>query len=367
MHSASFSPRSSCGCRAWFTGDLRQGRLEEKTHLTQLNARAAREAIRSGEIASEQLVGASLDRIAEVEETVQAWTYLDADYAMDQARAADQARRQGRPLGPLHGLISRHGVLRQSRPLDQIGVFARSPEDAAILAEQLMAFDERDPDMRPRARPTLVQTVGQEPPVTPRLAFVRSPVWDQAEAATQDAFVRLAETLGDNVTDVRLPEVFDRAVAWHGTIMLADFAKSFAREYESGAERLSAALRDMIERGQSCLAVDYNLAVERRFELVAALDEIFADYDAILTPAATGEAPLGLEATGSPIFCTLWTLCGVPAITLPLLQGEDGMPLGVQLVGVQLVGAKGDDARLLRTARWLVETRDLPGADPLVD
>ncbi|MFQ6018068.1 MAG: amidase family protein [Kiloniellaceae bacterium] len=76
---------------------------------------------------------------------------------------------------------------------------------------------------------------------------------------------------------------------------------------------------------------------------------MFDRYDAILTPAATGEAPVGLESTGSPIFCTLWTLCGTPAISLPLMQGESGMPMGVQLIA-----AKGDDARLLRTACWLV-------------
>ncbi|MFQ5924052.1 MAG: amidase family protein, partial [Anaerolineales bacterium] len=77
---------------------------------------------------------------------------------------------------------------------------------------------------------------------------------------------------------------------------------------------------------------------------------IFERYDAILTPAATGEAPLGLGSTGSPIFCTIWTLCGVPAVTLPLMQGAHGMPMGAQLVA-----AKGDDARLLRTARWLAK------------
>jgi Asp-tRNA(Asn)/Glu-tRNA(Gln) amidotransferase A subunit family amidase len=78
------------------------------------------------------------------------------------------------------------------------------------------------------------------------------------------------------------------------------------------------------------------------------LEGIFARYDAILTPATTGEAPAGLASTGNPIFCTIWTLCGVPAITLPLLRGPQGLPLGVQLAG-----RRHDDARLLRTARWL--------------
>ena len=95
--------------------------------------------------------------------------------------------------------------------------------------------------------------------------------------------------------------------------------------------------------------MDYNNAVNQIPLFNRALDKLFEWHDAILTPATIGEAPVGLASTGSPIFCTLWTLCGMPAITLPILQGSHGMPMGVQLVG-----PRGDDARLLRTARWLV-------------
>ena len=131
--------------------------------------------------------------------------------------------------------------------------------------------------------------------------------------------------------------------------MEADLARSFEREYARGKDRLSATLREMIERGQKVLAVDYNRAGDQIPVLNSMLDALFDWCDAILTPAATGEAPIGLESTGSPIFCTIWTLCGTPAICLPILQGPHGMPMGVQVVG-----PRGDDARLLRTARWLV-------------
>ncbi len=77
---------------------------------------------------------------------------------------------------------------------------------------------------------------------------------------------------------------------------------------------------------------------------------MFDEYDAILTPAALGPAP-AIESTGSPIFCSTWSLLGTPAISLPLLASENGLP-----IGVQLVGRRGNDARLLRTARWLVKT-----------
>lgn len=433
--------------------------------LFRLSAADAAEAIRDGKITSEELVGACLDRIKALEDTVGAWAHLDPDYALQQARDADQWRKEGKPLGPLHGipvgvkdifdtrdmptedgtvlhagrqpdedatavallrgagaiimgktvttelavyapgktrnphdpertpggsssgsaaavaalmvplaigtqtngsvirpaaycgvcgykpthgLISRHRILQLSRGLDHVGVFARTIEDVALIAEPLMAFDARDPDMRSRARPGLVDTVAEEPPVTPRLAFVKTPMWDQAEEDTKAAFAELAERLGENVGEVQLPDIFNHAVEWHRAIMEADLARSFEREYADGRDKLSPILREMIERGQKVLAVDYNRAVGQIPLLNRMLDGLFEWHDAILTPATTGEAPRGLGSTGSPIFCTIWTLCGMPAVTVPLLQGSHGMPMGVQLVG-----PRGADARLLRTARWL--------------
>src|SRR3546814_6874141 len=129
----------------------------------------------------------------------------------------------------------------------------------------------------------------------------------------------------------------------------ADIARNFGRYHDNGRDRLSARRAAMIEEGRRVLAVDYALAHDWIDVLNAVLDEILTRYDAILTPATTGEAPTGLESTGSPAFCTIWTYCGVPAITLPLLTGGNGMP-----IGVQLIGARGNDARLLRTARWQI-------------
>ncbi len=252
---------------------------------------------------------------------------------------------------PSFGLISRHRVLALSRLLDHVGVFARTLEDLALCAETLMAFDARDPDLRPRMRPALSQILGQEPPLPPRLAFVRTPVWDQADADVHGGFEELCSHLGDRVEEIELSGVFGQALDLHRTIMETDLAVSLAREFERGRDSLSGTLREMIERGRQHRAVDYKQAISGIAPLRAELNEIFDDFDAILTPAATGEAPVGTASTGSPAFCTLWTLCGLPALSLPLLQGSNGMP-----VGVQLVASHGDDARLMRTARWLVES-----------
>ena len=252
---------------------------------------------------------------------------------------------------PSHGLISRYRVLPQSRPLDQVGVFARSVEDAALIAEQMMGYDDRDPDMRQRARPNLVSTVAEEPAIAPHFAFVKTPSWSQADADVQGGFAELQAFLGASVDELDLSDLLGEVIDWHRTIMEADLAKSFQREYARGRDHLSAALCEMIERGQQCRAVDYNHALEQIPKLNEALAEIMLEYDAILTPAVTGQAPVGLESTGSPVFCTPWSFCGMPSISLPLLQGANGLP-----IGVQLVSSKGDDARLLRTARWLAQT-----------
>jgi Asp-tRNA(Asn)/Glu-tRNA(Gln) amidotransferase A subunit family amidase len=171
-----------------------------------------------------------------------------------------------------------------------------------------------------------------------------------AVADLRQAFARLAETAGECVREVALPAGFEVAHETHRTIMEADIAVSFAPLWERGRERLSDRLRDIIASGQRHLAVDYVLALARVEPLYRTLEPLLARFDAILTPATTGEAPLLSENhTGSPTFCTIWTLLGMPAISLALLTGAEGLP-----VGVQLVGARGDDARLLRAARWLL-------------
>jgi hypothetical protein len=190
----------------------------------------------------------------------------------------------------------------------------------------------------------------QDWPLAPDLALVKSPVWDQADDDLKAAFAELAGALGPRITEVDLPDAFKAAHGLHGLIMGVDLARSFAAEYARGPDQLSERLRGIIEDGRRALAIDYARALALVPTLRDSLDPLFSRYDMIVTPAATGQ-PRGLENTGSPAFCTIWTLLGLPAVTLPLLTGADGMPMGVQLVG-----RFGDDARVLRTARWLVTT-----------
>lgn len=252
---------------------------------------------------------------------------------------------------PTHGLVPRAGALLLSRTLDHVGVFARTVEDAALVAEVVAGFDDEDPDTRPRARPPLAAVAATEPPLPPRLAFVRSAAWERAEPVTREAMAEVVAALGEAALEVELGAGFARALEMHRTIMEVEMAHNLRRDYARGREQLSAPLREIIERGRTHAAVDYTAAVAGIQALNDALAPTFDEFDALLTPAATGEAPPGLESTGDASFCTTWTYLGTPAVTLPLLRSPAGMPLGVQLVG-----RRDSDARLLRTARWVVET-----------
>ncbi|MGH6663518.1 MAG: amidase family protein, partial [Pseudolabrys sp.] len=188
----------------------------------------------------------------------------------------------------------------------------------------------------------------EKPPMPPRLAFVRTPAWDKADAECRAAFENLVKRLSDSAAGFDLPDAF--AAAWDDqrAIMAADMAHNFGALVERGGDASSKQLRDFLTEGSKVTALRYLAARDNARRYAAGITEIFKEYDAILTPSAPGVAPKG-NATGNPVFNSLWTLTGLPAVSLPLLSGEGGMP-----IGVQLVGPAGDDARLLRTANWLI-------------
>jgi len=254
---------------------------------------------------------------------------------------------------PTFGAIGRTGVLTQSPSLDTVGVFARDPADAALIADALFGHDPDDAATAPAPSARLLETALSPPPVTPTLAFVRPPGWDEADAETRDALGELVALLGERCFEADLPTAFDEAAEIRRRINFAEMAKNYYGHERRGRDAMSAVLREAMDEGKTVLARDYLAALDWPVVYNAGLESILERCDAIICPAAPGPAPTGLESTGDAIFNGLWTLCGTPAVTLPLLESGDGMPMGVQLVG-----RRGDDARLLRTARWLMERVD---------
>jgi len=241
--------------------------------------------------------------------------------------------------------------LAQSPALDTIGAFARTIEDAALLADVIAGYDDRDPGSLIAGRPDLLALTRSAPPLKPVLAFVRSSVWDRAGEDVRAGFEEIWQALGNAVQEIELPDIFARVHDWHRTVNMAELARNYARYFDKDSSALSDRLRGLYEEGLTVRAVDYIGALDAMAMLNGGLERIFVRFDAILTPAAPSEAPLGLESTGDPVFNSIWTFCGVPALSLPLLAGSNGMPIGIQLVGRHLY-----DGRLLRTAWWLQDT-----------
>lgn len=257
---------------------------------------------------------------------------------------------------PSFDAISRRGILTQSPSLDTVGVFARDVEAAALLADALMGLDPEDEGAPPQPSAALLATARADVPVTPTFAFVELPGFSSAHPDMRDAMADLVDWLADQAWSTTLPRLFNDAAAARGRINDAEMAHHYRNYAAKGWDQLASPIRDAIERGRGVSVPDYLAAVEMRAVLAAALDEILTRCDAILAPAAPGPAPYGLESTGDPIFNGLFTFTGHPAVTLPVFMDAAGLPMGAQVIG-----RRGDDGRLLRTARWL--QRELASTD----
>jgi Asp-tRNA(Asn)/Glu-tRNA(Gln) amidotransferase A subunit family amidase len=243
---------------------------------------------------------------------------------------------------PSFGLISGSGILRQAELLDHVGGMARSVGDVALLADVLAGVPRSRDDAGSR-----LFAASSEPAARPKLAFVRGPFWPRADEEARTALEALVGTIGE-VVRIELPPVFAEGAEAHRVIMEAGIARAFRSEYERGREGLSDLLRSMIERGAAIDPATLGRAEALRARLIESAADKLAPFDAALTLATSGPAPPFSEGTGSPIFATIWTLVGAPAMTLPLLAAANGLP-----IGVQLVGTPGSDAPLLRAAAWL--------------
>jgi amidase len=235
---------------------------------------------------------------------------------------------------PSFGTIPRAGVKMLADSLDTIGTMARDVADAAFLAGVVAGRPAlRDLDM-PSARP--------------RFGFCRTPMWDEAEPGTEAVLGRTREALqraGATVSEIAVPPEHRGLTAAQQTIMGFELVRGLADERLRHSAELSPALALLLDGGMTVGAAEYDAAVAETAAARRSLDAFFGECAAILVPAAPGQAPRGLGYTGNPVFNRMWTLLGVPCVTLPVIRAEDGLP-----VGIQLVGRIGDDARLMGAA-----------------
>jgi amidase len=237
---------------------------------------------------------------------------------------------------PTFGLVPMEGVAAQAPSLDTFGVFVRDVAAVPLLVAAAAG------------RPLGAATA----PARPRRALCRTSEWPKAEPSTRALVEETAAALaraGAAVEELALPPEFDGLPEAQRDLQALEASRSFRALRAAHGPRLSRVLLDLIEAGE-------RIGPEREAELRvrgdrcrAALPAIFARFDALLTPAAVGEAPVGLGSTGDPAFNRIWTMVGTPAVSLPVGRGPAGLP-----VGVQVVGAPGADAALAALGGWIV-------------
>ena len=249
---------------------------------------------------------------------------------------------------PTRGVISRDGILQTSVSLDQVGCFGRSLADVALLTDAIGGYDQRDAVSFARPRPNMSAGAAADAPVTPALAWFDLPFNDRLSDDALDGIDAVIEILGPSVERMAAADTLSDLVAVQATIHEYEIAQHQAEVFETHWNQISDTLRPVITRARTITKAQYDDALAVKTSAEGFFKAFFMDYDAIIAPSAAGEAPTFGNGTGDPIFCTLWTLAGLPCISLPMLVGETGLPIGVQLIGP----AEKDD-RLLRTARWL--------------
>jgi Asp-tRNA(Asn)/Glu-tRNA(Gln) amidotransferase A subunit family amidase len=238
---------------------------------------------------------------------------------------------------PSFGVIPRAGVKPLADSLDTIGVMARTVEDAAFFTGVLTE--------RPALRDVSM------PATAPRFGVYRTPMWGEAEPSTIAALDRARTALeraGAWIAEIVVPPEHQGLTAAQETIMGFELVRALAFERLAHSAELSPRLAQQLDQGLTVGADAYDAAIAETKAAHARLDGFFGPCDAMLVPAAPGEAPPGLGYTGNPVFNRMWTLLGVPCVTIPAVWGDSGLP-----TGVQLVGRVGDDARLMAAGLFL--------------
>ena len=248
---------------------------------------------------------------------------------------------------PTYGLISRNGVLRTSQTLDHIGMFGRNVEDVALLAKALIKKDNQDPDSINYSSENTLAETKKGPLFEPKFIFYKTNHWKMIEKKSRDAFEYFIKSF-KNIEVFDTPSYFKDIHKYHQVIHETDLANNFSIYYKKFKSKLSKYMQDAISRGNKYSAKEYAEAIDFRKQSYESYKEVFEDYHGVLMPSSPGVAPKGLKSTGTAEFNKVWSYLGTPCISLPLLEGENKLPLGVQLIG-----DKYDDHRFLGVARWL--------------
>jgi len=246
---------------------------------------------------------------------------------------------------PSPRLIPRSGVKPNSDTLDEVGVFARSVEDAAFASSVLAG--------KPGWKDLPAQAVRMNK--APAIGWVATSQRAAAAPSMLETLERAGLRLlqkGARRAEIVWPRVFDGLFEAQKTVQLFETARALGPEYSYRRGQLSAKLVALIDEGRAINSHEYVLAMQLGRACVAAIDSLFAEAEVLLTPSAPGGAPAGLSSTGDPIFNRPWQLLGCPMLSLPvpaaLGTAEGGLPLGISVVA-----RPGEDAKMFTAAAWI--------------
>jgi amidase len=247
---------------------------------------------------------------------------------------------------PTFGTVSTSGVKALAPSLDTVGWLARDPFLLDEVRVQLTGRKEA-PQLRR----------------SPVIGLLRTPQWEECTGDSRQAVVAvadIAQALGADVTEVQMPAPAAGLGGRHIALMAYEAARSLAWEYRVRRDKLSPEMRELLDYGRSVEPTEVDEIQAQRAAALASFAEIFTRFTVLLTPVADGEAPVGLASTGTSRFGRLWTLLGLPAISVPAATGQTGLP-----VGVQLIGGAGDDGGLLAATIWLTGGKSVPPTGPV--
>jgi Asp-tRNA(Asn)/Glu-tRNA(Gln) amidotransferase A subunit family amidase len=231
--------------------------------------------------------------------------------------------------------VSTQGVKQNTASFDTVGLFARAVEDLALFRAAVTGF---------AAKPLGAISVNEL-----KIGFCRTMFWDHAEQYTKTSLEEAASTLanaGAKVADFDLGKPFEQFEAMGQRIHDYEFSRALTWERSHHWNLLSEVQRDKLGGWLDVSYEQYREAEAVLDRCRAHLADAMKDIDLLLTPSALGEAPAGLTSTGDTSFNILSTWTYTPCITLPVFTGPFGLP-----VGVQLVGHRNQDHRMLEAAQ----------------
>ncbi|NDH61950.1 MAG: amidase [Alphaproteobacteria bacterium] len=243
---------------------------------------------------------------------------------------------------PTYGDFNRVGIKMQCHSVDTLGLMARTLDDIALFRAAVLKLPPVPVDRKTSP---------------PRIGFCRSPVWDKALPDTVALLERTATVLssrGASIVDVAFAPAYDDIIDDHAAVTGWESVRNYADERLRNPDKMSDEIKDgPMKRGLAVSFARYVAAQRKAVAFRAHVESLFDKVDVLLTASAPGEAPEGIAFTGDPVFNSIWTLAHTPCVTLPAGAGSKGLPLGVQLVGL-----RHTDDRLLSTAAWVAAHLD---------